>query len=241
MSTDLGSTTTDKVFVDRRNRPAPAGAIFLKDNVYYGVILLGILVGYAIMAGSAIVLHGLMPTHGAAQYVVLGAVLVSMIAGVVLALWSNNWLVSAVGYLGLVAAPFGLLFGPFVQEVGIANILIAGCAVTVLSIMLGLVGFSTRTDLSKTIYAPIISVLVFVFVAATVLTLEFQGAHTAFYVVMTSLGLVVFSMLLVLDCNRAKFIPHTLDNAVDSSMVIYLTTLNLFLQAAALLSKFTPR
>ena len=63
--------------------------------------------------------------------------------------------------------------------------------------------------------------------------LPVDGAMTA----LDWIGVVIFGGLVIFDLNRAVRLPHTLDNAIDRAMAIYLDFINIFLRLLSLMGQ----
>ncbi|HEU4913812.1 MAG TPA: Bax inhibitor-1 family protein [Candidatus Saccharimonadales bacterium] len=235
---DLSGSFADKTFEDRRRQQPTSRDIMLSIAEYYSVMIVGILVAYGVMAGVAVVSasNGWVPTSTLGVIALLVGVFACMFGGGVIVL-NTGWLPSVLAYLGLIAAPFGVLAGMIASEIGMQDLLPAVVILAALTVILGTIGLRIRTDLSCSGFAKAINVLLWVFVILSFVTIQAQIHSDTFYIVITGVGILLFSCVTVLDFNRAKFMPKTLDNAVDSSMLIYLSNLNLLLRIWGLLSK----
>jgi FtsH-binding integral membrane protein len=233
---DLGSSFTDKTFEERRRQQPTAHDVVVSTAQYYSVIVIGILVGYGVMSLTALALGGWTPESTFGIIAVFLGVLACMIGGAAIVL-HTGWLPSTLAYLGLIAAPFGVLMGMFVEEVGTETLFAAVGIVVAMTVILGVIGLSIRTDLSRTGFAKVITVLLWIFVIMSFVTLKLQVHSDGFSIALASVGILLFACLVVLDFNRAKHLPKTLDNAVDSSMLIFLSTLNMLLRVWTILSK----
>lgn len=237
MSDFTGTSPSDKVFEERRRQRPTARDIMMPSAIaYYAVIVLCIFTGYGVMSATAVLLDGWLPTEILPIIALIVGVFVAMILGAVIVL-HTGWLPSFLAYHGLVAAPFGALFGPFVIEVGRDNLVAAIVLVAAATVVLGLIGLAIRADLSKTGFAKVITVLLWIFVIVSFITIKAQITSVPVYITIASIGVALFGCLIVLDFNRAKHLPHTLDNAVDSSMLIFLDSLNMLIRVAGILSK----
>jgi FtsH-binding integral membrane protein len=218
-----------------RQQPT-ARDIVVTTPQYYSVIVIGILVGYGVMALTAFALGGWAPESTIGVIAAFIGVIACMIAGGAIVL-NTGWLPSILAYLGLIAAPFGVLMGMFVDEVGTEDLYASIGIVAAMTVILGTIGLRIRTDLSQTGFAKVVTVLLWIFVIMSFVTLQLQVRSDAFFIALAGVGILLFACLVVLDFNRAKHLPKTLDNAVDSSMLIFLSTLNMLLRVWSILSK----
>ncbi len=237
MSDDTGFGVGDAVFEDRRDEASSYNVAELPRVGYYAIILAGIAAGYGVMALAAVALRGWMPTGLLPYIALLIGVMVLMILGGILAVKSNNWGASAFGYLGLVAMPFGSLFGPFVKDIGTGNIVAAAVLTACGTIVLGLIGLAIPADLSDSGFRTFLTVCLWIFVILSFVTIKLQLHSVVFFVVLGIIGVVLFALMLIFDFNRSKFIPSTLDNAVDVALFVFLDSLNILLRIASILSK----
>lgn len=238
MSDDTaGFGVGDAVFEDRRDMRPNYGDVRISRTAYYAVIVAGVFAGYGVMAGMAVALRGWLPSGLMPYIALLIAVFVLMILGGILAVKSNNWIVSLFAYLGLVAAPFGSLFGPFVKEIGTANVVAAAIITACVTVILGLIGLAIPTDLGNTAFRGFLTVCLWIFVVMSFVTIKLQLNSATFFIVLACVGIVLFGLMLIFDFNRSKFIPSTLDNAVDVSLFVFLDSLNLLLRIASILAR----
>lgn len=233
---DLGSSFTDKTFDERRRQQPTATDIMLSTIGYYSVMIFGILVAYGVMALTTFSLDGWVPETTFGVVMTFIGVFVSMIVGAAIVL-HTGWLPSILAYLGLIAAPFGVLMSMFVDEVGTQDLYASVGIIAAMTVVLGTIGLRVKTDLSKTGFAKVVNVLLWIFVIMSFITLQLQVRSDGFFIALASVGILLFACLVVLDFNRAKHLPKTLDNAVDSSMLIFLSTLNMLLRVWSILSK----
>lgn len=158
--------------------------------------------------------------------------LVVPIAGIFVSLGSNNWLVSLAGYL-MVVIPLGLLIGPFValyttvsvMKVLVVTILVAGG--------ISLAGVIYPKSVEHWGGFLLVGLLVLIAGDFARIFMPFFGAEPTALGLWDWIGVVLFSIFIFYDMNRAMRIPHTLDNAVDMAVALYLDIINLFLRLLA--------
>ncbi len=228
---------SDAFFTRRQNEREHYQHVDLSKLAYYGTITVGVVLGYVTMAMVAVMFRGWQPQETLPYLAVLAAVLVSMGCGTIIADRSRSWVVSGLAYLGMIAGPIGILFGPFVQIVGANNVVLAIVLVAIYVVIVGQIGLGIRTNLQQTFFPKLITGALLLFVVVSFVTLEMQATNTTFFVVLALVGIVIFTMSIAYTFNCAKFIPHTLDNAVDTSMMVFLDSLNIVLRAAAIFFK----
>lgn len=165
---------------------------------------------------------------------ILVVVAVAM-CGTLIASSSDNPVVSAIGY-GLVAGPFGLMLGPVVamyEESSVIKIFTLTCAVV---LVLGLVGVFIPDDLASwgtPLFGGLLLLIGGYFIVPLMgaFGIPIEGAMTG----LDWIGLILFGGLVIFDLNRAVRLPHTLDNAIDSAVAIYLDFINIFIRLLSLL------
>lgn len=157
------------------------------------------------------------------------------IIGVVIAMKSDNPLISMIGF-AMVAIPFGLMLGPVLAEYTTASIVKVLVLTTAIVAIFGVVGAVIPDNLeglgSWVLGALLILLLGYLFVPLA----HFFGVETA--TALTALdwiGVVLFCGIVVYDWNRAMHLPRTLDNAVDSAVAVYLDWFNIFVRLLAIM------
>jgi len=231
-----GESFTDRTFEERRRQRPTSRDIMLSNAAYYSVMVIGIVVAYGVMTLTAVAFGGWSPDSTFGVIAVFVAVFACMFAGGAIVL-NTGWLPSTLAYLGLVAAPFGVLMGMVAAEIGTQYLLPSVVILVALTMILGTIGLRIRADLSHSGFAKVVNVLLWIFVIMSFITLQLQVRSDGFFIALASVGILLFACLVVLDFNRAKHLPKTLDNAVDSSMLIFLSTLNMLLRVWSILSK----
>jgi FtsH-binding integral membrane protein len=159
-------------------------------------------------------------------------IVVTLVAlgGVFIANSSDNPVVSALGY-ALVAGPFGLMLGPVVALYETSSVIKVFALTSMVVLVLGLVGVLIPDDLSSW-GTPLLGALLLLLGGYFIVPLlgffgiPVSGAMTA----LDWVGLIVFGALVIFDLNRAVRLPHTVDNAIDSAVAIYLDFINIFIR-----------
>lgn len=158
-------------------------------------------------------------------------VLVLSIIGIGINAVSTNPFGSFIGYT-LVSVPYGILVGPFLAQFSertITETLIGTCAYVT---MLGVVGLLIPKNLAehvKIVLAALVALLMGSFVV------PFLGVEAQIF--WYYVGIVIFSFIVIYDFNRAKNIPHTLDNSIDVALAIYLDVWNILIRALGIKGK----
>lgn len=166
----------------------------------------------------------------------LGVLAIALV-GTYIATENDSPLISMMGY-ALVAGPFGLMLGPVVGSYTTASVLKILALTTGVVLTLGLIGATIPDDLSSW-GTPLLGGLLFLIGGYFIVPLmgmfglPVDGAMTA----LDWIGVVIFGGLVIFDLNRAVRLPHTLDNAIDSAMAIYLDFINIFLRLLSLMGQ----
>ncbi len=167
------------------------------------------------------------------------AVFAATIGGSVIALRSSNPVVSATAYLGLVAIPFGLLLGPVVALYQPGLVLKVLLLTSLLVFVLGAVGAVIPKDLgdwARWIFPALVLLLIGLIGVPLLgaVGVPVGGAMTF----LDWAGLLLFGAIVIFDLNRAVRLPHTVDNAIDAGMSVFVDFVNIFIR---LLSIFGGR
>ncbi len=162
-------------------------------------------------------------------------VLAVALGGTYIASSSDNPVISAFGY-ALVAGPFGLLLGPVIAQYETSSVVKVFALTAMVVFILGLVGAVIPDDLSSW-GVPLMGALMLLLGGLFVVPiLGFVGVPTeGAMTVLDWVGLVIFGALIIFDLNRAVRLPHTLDNAIDSAVAIYLDFINVFIRLLSLM------
>ena len=156
--------------------------------------------------------------------------LVIPIGGIFLALMSDDWIVSLIGYM-LVVTGLGAIIGPTVNmyETGVVmNALIATAGVTLVMSITGIVYPKLLIGWGGYLFGALIA-LVFVRMGQMFMAGFGISAEIYDWPFMDYAAAVLFSLYIIYDWNRAMHLPRTLNNAVDVAVAIYLDIANLFL------------
>jgi len=210
-------------------------SVFLDKAPFYAAMNISTLLGWLVLGVAAFLLRNWLPSQTWHYYIGIAAVFISMIAGSIIAIQSASWKISGLAYLSLIAAPLGLLFGPLVLNVGVTNMVYALVGTAAWSVFMTLIGLAIKSDLQRLGFDVVISVLLLVYVAASVVVLILWKPTPTWIITMASIGIVIFSLGLVYNANRSKFVPKTLDRAVDLGMQNFLETVNIALRVMQIL------
>jgi len=161
--------------------------------------------------------------------------LIFAIIGTIMAVRSQNPVISFVGYM-LVAVPLGLILGPVVAlytEASVARIFVLTTSVVV---VLGVIGATIPRSLES--WGAWLTGGLLILLGGLVLMpllglmgVPVGGALTA----LDWFGVILFGGYVIFDLNRAMRIPYTLDNSIDAAVAIYLDVVNIFIRLLALL------
>lgn len=165
----------------------------------------------------------------ASLWVYLGIGLGIPIVGIVIAFTSKNWLVSLFGY-ALVVCGLGAIAGPTVALYKTGIVLLTMVVTGGVTLVMSAVGIMYPKSLESW------GGYLFGGLTALILMRFGQGVmagmgmpESIWYMPWIEYGAVVlFSLYIIFDWNRAMRLPKTLDNAVDSSVAIFLDVFNLF-------------
>lgn len=224
----------DPAVFDRHPKPHWKD-VFLGEISFYVATNISTIVGWVVLCASAYALRGWTPDKLWHYFVVVGVVLMSMIAGSVIAVKSESWKVSAFAYLGLIAAPLGVLFGPFVLNVGVENMIYAMAATAAYTVLLTLIGLAIPADLERMGFGTGLTVMLGIYLLVSIVLIKVTAVNPTVAIWVAAIGIVIFSAGLVYNVNRSKFVPRTLDNAVDIGMQNFLETVNIALRLAQIL------
>ena len=158
------------------------------------------------------------------------AYFVMCLAGMFLSAKAKNPVLSFIGY-NLVVVPIGAVVtiavsGQYIEDVLLA-IVVTG-AVTAIMMILGTAYPRFFAKLGRTLFLSL-----FIGVLANLVASLFGYSGTIF----NWLFVVLFSLYIGYDWQKAQMFPKTADNAVDSALDLYLDIINLFLQLLRLMSK----
>ena len=191
-------------------------------NIIIGaMIVYGLLVNAIIVAKFADVFVNMNPIALIVGY------FVCCIAGTVIAHRSNNPAMSFLGY-SLVVLPIGALMSTFVPSYYVQDIKSAALVTGVIVIVM--TGVATAkpqwfSGLGTTLFISLILGLVGQLIA---MLLGYAGNIFNWFFV------IIFSLYVGYDWMKAQAYPKTVDNAIDSSLDIYLDIINLFIRLLAI-------
>jgi len=166
-------------------------------------------------------------------------VLSSSLAGVFISLGSEKPHVSLFGYM-LVAAPFGLLLGPYVsmyENVSVVKVIFVTGGVTAVLSLIGTIIPDSLEGFGGWLFGGLCILLLGSFgipLAGWLIPgFPIKEAMT----MMDWFGVIIFSGYIIFDMNRAMRVPATIDNAVDCALALYLDVINLFIRLLAIMGK----
>ncbi len=201
---------------DRQGRDSISGPFF------YAALTASLLWGLVV---TAIVAHKVIASQyqpGLWEILLLGLAL--PIVGIIVALKSDNPIVSFIGY-NMIVIPFGIILGPAVNHYSQDVIRNAFMLTAIITFVMGFAG-TCFPRLFENMGAPLLLSL-----GALVLVRVAQ----IFIPEMQSLGFIdyiaagIFSLYIGYDMYRASVVQKSLDSAVDISVDLYLDIINLFL------------
>ena len=161
----------------------------------------------------------------------------ALIVGIIIALKSENPIVSLIGY-AMITIPFGLMLGPIVAMYTAASVVKVLFLTTAIVVILGIVGAVIPDSLDGWA-GPLLGLLLllllgyFIVPFAGVFGIPINTAMT----VLDWAGVLLFGVLVIFDLNRAMHIPYTMDNSIDSAIGIYLDFINIFIRLLSLVGK----
>lgn len=204
---------------DSRARSSEGG---LSDNAFYGIMSLVVLWGLAATGIFAKLAIDWNIQFNLWTYLLVG--LGIPVVGIILALSSDNPVISFIGY-NLLVIPFGFVLGPALKAYSATVIVNAAMLTGGVTILMGLAGLSFPKFFSQ-----IGGVL---FMALTgLLIMRIVQIFVPAWANMTWVEYVaagIFSLYIGYDMYRASVIERTVDNAIDVAVQLYLDILNLFL------------
>jgi FtsH-binding integral membrane protein len=160
-------------------------------------------------------------------------VLVVTIIGVIVSIVSSNPVIKLGAFFGLVAFPFGLILGPTVAmytAASVAKVVLITIGVTGATALVGALVPKNLESMGMYLFGGLTILLVGMF-AIPLLGYLFpsfpiKGALTFW----DWCGVVLFSGYVIYDVNRARFVPASVNNAIDCAVGLYLDILNLFIR-----------
>jgi FtsH-binding integral membrane protein len=132
--------------------------------------------------------------------------------------------------LSLVAFPFGLMLGPVFAVYTAASVVQVLALTILMTVSLGLLGIMIPKSLehwSSYLFGALIVLILGMF---AVPLLSMAGLPVAgFMTLIDWAAVVLFSLLIIYDMNRAMRLPRTHSSAIEVSLAIYLDVINLML------------
>lgn len=162
--------------------------------------------------------------------VIIGYFVVAII-GIIMSNVSDNPIISFIGY-NLVVLPVGVVLSIALTEydqISIMNALLITAAVTILMIVLSSIYPDIFLSMGKVLFACLTGVIIFemIFLLFGISTPSLWDFGVA----------LIFCGYIGYDWAKAQEMPHTLDNAIDSVVGLYLDIINLFLRVLSSSSK----
>lgn len=157
-------------------------------------------------------------------------VLVVGIAGVIIALMSENPLLSLLGYM-MVAVPFGLMLGPIVAMYTVASVVRVFFVTTGMVVVLGVVGAVIPDNLEgwgSWLLGLLTMLLIGYLIVPIAGMFGLPIDHALTW--LDWIGVLVFGGYVIYDWNRAMRVPYTMDNAIDCALAVYLDFVNIFIR-----------
>ncbi|MBU0598035.1 Bax inhibitor-1 family protein [Patescibacteria group bacterium] len=174
--------------------------------------------------------------------------LVIPIIGIIIAFSTKNWFFSFIGYT-MVVTGMGAICGPTVAqfETGVViNALLATCGVTIVMSLAGVMIKRSLESWGMYLFGALVVVLL-VSIARLFFPVSWvapaadakSSVVIAYYLwyVFDYLVAILFCFYIIYDWNRALRLPRTLDNAVDSSVALFLDVINLFIRILAIMGR----
>ncbi len=168
---------------------------------------------------------------GKSIWMVLLAYAVPTVVGILLAVRSDNPVVSFLGY-NLVVLPVGVLLALIIPGLPVdlvVKAMLLTAMVTVTMMLLSIVRPSFFLGIGRTLFVSLLVGLL-VEVVATWL-FHYHGA------LFDWLFVILFSGYVGYDVAKSQAYPKTLDNAIDSALDIYLDVINLFIRILSILGR----
>lgn len=194
-------------------------------NLTIGAMLLyGFIVNAAIVAFCGEIFARINPI------VFLIGYFVSAIVGMIIAMKSSNPVLSFVGY-NLIVLPIGALLSiclPGFSGADIVSAMVATGIVTAVMTGAAVVFPNVFAGMGRSLF---ISLLLGLIVEIIASLLGYNGNIFNWFFV------IIFSCYIGYDWHKAQMYPKTIDNAIDSSIDIYLDIINIFIRLLEIFSK----
>ncbi len=219
MGSSLGSSVWDRA--DKGGQNTMSLGVYVAavcGFTVYGLVVSGILAWFT------------MSWHPESIWPVLIIGLGIPIIGIFITLKSNNWFVSLLGYT-MVVVGLGIITGPTVamHQTGVViTALMATMGVTLVTSIIGIMVPKSLESWGIYLFGALLA-LVFVRFGQAVMA-AIGVSESIWYMPYIEYGAaILFSLYIIYDWNRAVRLPHTMDNAVDCALAIYLDVINLFI------------
>ena len=154
------------------------------------------------------------------------------ILGILIATKSDNPALSFIGYL-MVAVPFGMLLGPTLNQYSPEVVQKAMFYTAATTLVMGTAGVLYPNFFSKIGGALFMALIGLVVVRLIGMFVPSLGNMS----VIDSISAGIFSLYIGYDMHRASVMPHTMNNAVDAALSLYLDIINLFLSLLRIFSR----
>ena len=179
--------------------------------------------------GTSLAFSSVSSTWDLGLWAILG-ILASAVAGSVLALTSPNPGISVLGF-AMVAIPFGILLGPFLNVFVAVDIIKIFFVTTGLVAILGAVG-AMIPDSLEGLGSWVLGALVVLLLGQLAIPVAgFFGVPIETPLAIWDwVGVAVFCAIVVYDWNRAMKLPRTVANSIDAGLSIYLDWVNIFIR-----------
>lgn len=199
----------------------------LSANVYN--LILGACVLYGILMNIVLVLTCTDFVLGMNPIVLIIGYFISCIAGSLISR-SGNPALSFVGY-NLIAVPVGLLLTACIPGYPMEDIILSiGLVAAIVTVMIAL-STAFPAFFAKLGGALITTLIITIIVEVISMLLGFHGAIFDYIIV------GIFTLYVGYDWHKAQVYPKTIDNAIDSSIDIYMDIINLFLRILRIISR----
>lgn len=199
---------------------ARTGPSTMSARGFYGA--LGLIVAFGLWLSSFVAAEFTAWHPSTVMFLLVG--LGIPILGIVIAGKSQNPAISFLGYL-MVAVPFGILLGPVLNEYSpevVQKAMFYTAATTLVMGMAGVLYPKFFARIGGALFMALIGLIVVRVIGIFVPALGNMSA-------IDYISAGVFSLYIGYDMYRASEMPHTLDNAVDAALALYLDIINLFL------------
>jgi len=182
---------------------------------------------YGLLLTSYVAYRSLAWDPGLLMFLFIG--LVIPIIGIIIALNSDEWLISLFGYT-LVVVCMGAVMGPAVVRYEVPAILNALAATTGVTVVMSVIGITYPKSLESWSGYLLGGLGALIFVRFAQIFLAAQGIDPRQGLEFIDyLAAILFSLYIIYDWNRALRIDWTFDNSIDVALSLFLDIINLFL------------